>query len=96
MGRVEHSVASQATHGQCLSCGEFLNADKDEKFSLPHTGHDPYARGTRPWQELQAFIVRMLSEMHAGSTEATAGEEKSISVRIEVIYQDIYFPHVQV
>jgi len=28
--------------------------------------------------------TRILDEMHAGSTEATAGEEKNISVRIEV------------
>ena len=47
-------------------------------------GHEPYARGAEWLKELPAFTTHILDEMHAGSKEATAGEEKNIRVRIEV------------
>jgi hypothetical protein len=52
-------------------------------------GHEPYARGTELLKELPACTTRILDERPDGSTEATAGEEKNISVRIEDSYQDI-------
>ena len=52
-------------------------------------GHEPYARGTDLLQELPACTPRIRDERHAGSQEATAGEEKHISVRIEVSDHDI-------
>jgi hypothetical protein len=51
--------------------------------------HEPYARGTDWLKELPACTMRIQNERHAGSTEATAGEEKHIGVRIEVSDQDI-------
>ena len=78
---------------QCYGYGPRRACRSSRATSYQSVGGTRRARAIRErtdlLKELPTCTTRILDERHAGSTEATAGEEKHIGVRIEVSDQDI-------